>query len=535
MAEEKRDYYEVLGVSKDATPDEIKRAYRGLAKKYHPDVSTEPKEVAEAKFKGISEAYEVLSDAEKRRLYDQYGHAGVDGSFGQGGFTWDDFTHAEDISDIFGDLFGSMFGGGYRRTAGPGGPRAGDSLRYDLEVDLADVLHGKDAQINVSHAVECSDCRGTGGKNGKTKTCPGCGGSGQEQTVRRTAFGNMVSVSPCSHCGGTGRSYDEVCPTCRGKGRLNKIAKVAVTVPAGVEDGMRFRVRGQGDAGYNGGPPGDLYVVVHIRSVTGFERDGADLWIKGETTYPRLVLGGSITVKNLEGQDVEVTIPAGTQVGGVLKVSGQGLPSLGRAFRGSLYIRLGITVPKRTTELEKELLTKLDAEAGRKPRKKNLKDRLGARRFRPGAKPGEKHSTPLPEHRIYEMSVLGDEPFEVAVVLVDGRHHHAEDSVDEVLRGAVVRGEHEVVPVHHAPGLRVEDEGAEVQSCVELVQAVEDVLVGFGGGLEVQEAVEAQERVLLVHGDLDLDGEVIPLESRVHREDVGIGLVFDPLPVKRLA
>lgn len=363
----KRDYYEVLGVSKTATADEIKHAYRTLAKKYHPDVSTEPKDVAEAKFKEISEAYEVLSDPDKRSRYDQYGFAGVDSSFGAGGFNMDDFAqeHGDEFGDIFGDIFGSFFGGS-RRNRNPNAPRQGESLRYDLEITLNDVLSGKTATLTVPHTSQCPDCHGTGAKDGKTQVCPECGGRGQMQQVRQTMFGSTVMVSECSRCGGTGRVYVTQCPKCRGSGIVSKNSKIEINVPKGVEDGMQMRVPGAGDAGVNGGPAGDLYVVFHVKDSKGFRRDGPDLWIDAETTYPRLVLGGTVKVKNLEDQEIEATIPSGTQVGGVLKISGQGLPVLNRETRGNLYIRLGITVPKRTSDYEKELLLKLDEEAGNK-------------------------------------------------------------------------------------------------------------------------------------------------------------------------
>jgi molecular chaperone DnaJ len=364
----KRDYYEVLGVSKTATADEIKHAYRTLAKKYHPDVSTEPKEVAEAKFKEISEAYEVLSDPDKRARYDQYGFAGVDNAFGAGGFNMDDFAqaHGDEFSDIFGDIFGDLFGGS-RRRRDPNAPRQGESLRYDLEITLNDVLTGKTATLSVPHTSQCPDCHGTGGKDGKTQTCPECGGRGQVQHVRQTMFGSTVMVSECDRCGGTGRIYTTPCPNCRGRGIVSKNSKIEIKVPAGVEDGMQMRVPGAGDAGLNGGPSGDLYVVFHVTDYKGFKRDGADLWIDAETTYPRLVLGGTVKVTNLEGQEIEANIPAGTQVGGVLKIAGQGLPTVNRgSSRGNLYVRLGITVPKRTSDYEKELLLKLDEEAGTK-------------------------------------------------------------------------------------------------------------------------------------------------------------------------
>ena len=372
---EKRDYYEVLGVSKTATADEIKKAYRSLVKKYHPDVSTEPKDVAEAKFKEISEAYEVLSDPEKRSLYDQYGHAGVDGSFGAGGFNMSDFTHGDDLNDILSEIFGGFGGfGGFGRGSRPNAPRQGDSLRYDLEIDMLDVLNGKEVPIRVRHSVACPDCKGTGAKDGKTKSCPDCGGRGQMQQIRNTMFGQQMVVSECSRCSGTGRVPEQQCAKCGGRGRMNKESKVSVTIPKGIDDGMRLRVGGAGDAGYNGGPAGDLYVVIHVKEHKTFERDGDDLWMKAEASYPKMVLGGSITVPTLDGKSVEINIPAGTQVDSVLKVSGQGLPNLSRpSIRSNLYVRLGVIIPKKTTAVEKELLTKLDSEAGKKSNVKSKK------------------------------------------------------------------------------------------------------------------------------------------------------------------
>ena len=336
-----RDYYEVLGVAKDSSPDEIKKAYRTLAKKYHPDVSTEPKEVAEAKFKEISEAYEVLSDPEKRKLYDQYGHEGVKNSFGQDGFTWDDFTRADDISDIFGDIFGSMFGGGFggrgsRRSRNA--PQQGESLRYDLEVTLEDVLNGKKVNIDVPHSIVCDECKGTGGKGGKVTTCKTCGGQGQVQKVMRGPFGNMVSISDCPDCRGRGTTFEERCPNCRGTGR--------------------------GNAGYNGGPAGDLFVMIHVKEDRVFDRDGPNLWTGVTVSYPKLVLGGEEKVKTLEGETVALKIPAGTDVGTVLRIPGKGLPRMNSSSRGDLLVRVAVDIPKRVTAEQRELLTKLDSTAG---------------------------------------------------------------------------------------------------------------------------------------------------------------------------
>lgn len=354
-----RDYYEILGIEKTATPDEIKKAYRSLAKKYHPDVSTEPKEVAEAKFKEISEAYEVLSDPEKRQLYDQYGHDAVNQQFGEGGFQWSDFTRSDDISDIFGDLFGGMFGGGRSRSRNS--VQQGESLRYDLEITLKEVLEGKKVNIDVPHTVICDPCKGTGGKDGKVTTCPTCGGSGQVQQVRRSPFGNMVTVSDCPDCRGKGKTSAEKCPHCRGQGRVTKDAHIDINVPKGMEEGMRLRVSGAGNAGYNGGPAGDLFVVIHVRQDKVFDRDGANLWTGISTSYPKLVLGGEETVETLEGEKVILKIPAGTQVGTVLRIAGKGLPRTNSSARGDMMVRVSVVVPKKVSDEEKELLMKLDS------------------------------------------------------------------------------------------------------------------------------------------------------------------------------
>lgn len=373
-----RDYYEVLGVPRDASQEDIKKAYRTLAKKYHPDVSTEPKDVAEAKFKEISEAYEILSDPEKRKTYDQYGYEGVQNNFGQGGFSWDDFTKADDISDIFGDIFGDLFGG-FGRSSGRSrnGARQGDSLRYDVEVSLEDVLNGKKVNLDIPRETQCDACNGTGGKGGKVTTCQTCGGRGQVQRVARTPFGNMTTVSDCPECGGKGTTFAERCPSCRGTGRVSKNSKIALNIPKGVEDGMRLRVSGEGNAGYNGGPAGDLYVVIHVKQDKVFDRDGDNLWTGIRTTYPKLVLGGEESVKTLEGETVMLRIPSGTDVGTVLRIPNKGLPRLNSSSRGDLMVRVSVTVPKTVTPEQRELLTQLDATAGAKgKRKSKLRDKI---------------------------------------------------------------------------------------------------------------------------------------------------------------
>lgn len=330
-----------------------------MARQYHPDVSKESKEVAEEKFKEISEAYEVLSDVDKRQMYDQYGHAGVNSQFSSGRFTWDDFTHQEDISDIFDDLLDSFFGGGGRQKHG--GPRTGESLNYNVELTLKDVLVGKEVEIAMPHIVNCSDCNGTGAKNGQTDTCHQCGGRGQVQMVRRTLFGQMSTISECPTCEGKGKTIKDKCSKCRGQGRIQKTAKISIKIPSGVDEESRIKVPGAGNAGYNGGPAGDLYVIVHVKDNPEFERDGIDLWTNVVTTFPKLVLGGEVQVKTLEGESVILKIPAGTIVGAVLRISGKGIPEINTTHRGDLFVRVNIDVPTKVSSLEKEYLKKLDA------------------------------------------------------------------------------------------------------------------------------------------------------------------------------
>ncbi|MDO5853539.1 MAG: DnaJ C-terminal domain-containing protein, partial [Thermoplasmata archaeon] len=300
------------------------------------------------------------------KLYDQYGHEGVKNSFGQDGFTWDDFTRADDISDIFGDIFGSMFGRGRGRSRTSA--QQGESLRYDLEITLDDVLNGKKVNLDVPRSVSCDACNGTGGKGGKVATCRTCGGQGQVQRVTRSPFGNMVSVSDCPDCRGRGTTYDERCPNCRGSGRVNKDAKISLNIPKGIEEGMRLRVTGEGNAGFNGGPAGDLFVVIHVKQDRTFDRDGANLWTGVTVSYPKLVLGGEEKVKTLEGETVMLRIPAGTDVGTVLRIPGKGVPKMNSSSRGDLMVRVAVDIPKKVSAEEKDLLTKLDASAGSRPK-----------------------------------------------------------------------------------------------------------------------------------------------------------------------
>ncbi len=365
-----RDYYEILGVARDASAEDIKKAYRKLARQHHPDVSKEEKEVAEEKFKEISEAYEVLYDDEKRRIYDQYGHAGVQNQFSGGGFSWDDFSHFDDLRDIFsgmggfGSIFDMFFGGsGPSQRGGRNAPRAGESLRYDIEIGLEDVLHGRSEDINITQSVNCDACEGSGAKDGEAETCSECGGAGQVQMIRNSSFGRMVSVADCQRCRGAGKTFKEACPECRGNGRVQKSTRISINIPKGAETGTRLRIAGAGDGGYNRGPPGDLFVVIHVRPHPTFQRDGPNLWLDLESSYPRLALGGEEEVPTIDGETAKLKISPGTQVNSVQRMPGKGLPRLGSNSRGDQFIRVGIKVPTKLSKEERELLRKLDGQS----------------------------------------------------------------------------------------------------------------------------------------------------------------------------
>ena len=372
-----KDYYETLGLNKESSPEEIKSAYRKLAKKYHPDVSEETKEVAEAKFKEVSEAYEVLSDPEKKETYDKYGSDAINSQFSGGGFSWDDFTHAEDLSDMFGDLFGGFGGFGGRSNSKNRGPSQGSSLRMDLEITLLEALNGLKKEVEIPHTVKCKTCKGTGAKDAKTTTCTQCKGSGQARTVRQTMFGNMVSVSDCPKCRGTGKTFEVKCQECRGSGYNQETTKVEVKIPKGVDNGSTLTLRGMGDASHEGGSAGDLYVITHVKKNDTFDRDGANLWTGITTTYPRLVLGGNEEIRTLEGEKVILNIPKGTQVGSVLRLNGKGMPrSVDSSSRGDLFVRVKMDVPKKVSKEDSDLLKKLDERAGSKKTKQSLRDKL---------------------------------------------------------------------------------------------------------------------------------------------------------------
>ena len=344
-----RSYYEILGVSKTATDDEIKKAYRQLAIKYHPDKNKGDKE-AEDKFKEATEAYEVLRDANKRRAYDQFGKQGVGAGgpgFGQGAYT--------DFSDIFGDfggIFEDLFGGG-GRGGRRSGPKRGSDLRYNLEITLEDAALGKEFKIEIPRAETCGDCKGSGASMGSTpQTCPDCSGSGQ---VRHSQGFFSVSTT-CGRCGGRGQVISNPCKTCRGEGLIEKKRTINIKIPPGVESGSRLKVSGEGEAGPNGGPQGDLYVVTHIKKHPVFERQGNDLIVTKVIPLVMACLGGEVEVPTIEGKSIMMKIPEGTDPGQVFRLKGSGIPYLGSYGKGDQHVIIKVEVPKKLTKKQRELL-----------------------------------------------------------------------------------------------------------------------------------------------------------------------------------
>jgi molecular chaperone DnaJ len=362
----KRDYYEVLGIGKNASTEEIKSAYRKLAKQYHPDVSKDKD--AEEKFKELSEAYEVLIEPSKKASYDKFGHEAADKSFSGGGFQWSDFTHYSDIQDIFGrDFFGrdifDVFMGGSRGDRNSAA--RGNDLRYDLYISLEEAAAGIKSEIYVPRTESCPECKGSGAKTGtKAKQCPACGGSGQERRERSTPFGRFMTVSPCSRCRGEGTIIENPCKNCNGTGRTRTTRKITVKIPAGVDTGSHLRVPGEGDAGVRGGPPGDLYIVIHVNPHEKFRRDGNDLLMDVELSFVQAALGAEIEVPTLTGK-AKLKIPAGTQTDTVFKLRGEGVPDLNGRGAGDEKIRVKIVTPKSLGKREKELYDELAALEGK--------------------------------------------------------------------------------------------------------------------------------------------------------------------------
>ena len=366
MAEAKRDYYEVLGVAKSASDDELKKAYRKLAKQYHPDANPDNKEEAEKKFKEVNEAYEVLSDPQKRKMYDQFGHSGpngygsdfsgfsgFDGFSGFGGFGADGF----DVD--LGDIFSSFFGGGRTSSRRSNGPQRGNDLRVSINITFREAAFGVKKQIKVNRKEQCSTCNGTGAKPGTSpETCKACNGTGQVRTVRNTILGSMQSVRPCDNCAGTGKVISNPCQTCKGTGFEKKTRTVTINIPQGIDNGNVIKVTGEGEPGLRGGPSGDLYITINVSQDSVFSRKGDNLFENVHISFAKATLGGTIFVPTLEGQE-EYEIPAGTQSGTIFTLRNKGIKNLNSRNSGNLNFTVIVDIPKKLTQEQRDLITKL--------------------------------------------------------------------------------------------------------------------------------------------------------------------------------
>lgn len=376
MAENKRDYYEVLGVSRDADDAALKKAYRALAKKYHPDTNQGNPE-AEAKFKEASEAYAVLSDPEKRRQYDQFGHAAFEnGGAGGGGFGGFDFNSA-DMGDIFGDIFGDLFGGGRRSRSN--GPMKGANLRTSVRITFEEAVFGCKKEISMVLKEECTQCHGTGAKPGtQPQTCSKCGGRGRIVMTQQTMFGMIRNEQICPDCGGKGKIIKEKCPHCYGSGYTQAKKNIEINIPAGIDNGQSIRIAGKGELGINGGERGDLLVEVVVSNHPIFKRQDTSIYSTVYMPFTTAALGGSIRIKTIDG-DVEYEVKAGTQTDTRIRLKGKGVPSLrNRNLRGDHYVTLVVQVPERLNEEQKEALRAFDdAMNGRHPEGEEKKKRKG--------------------------------------------------------------------------------------------------------------------------------------------------------------
>ncbi len=357
-----RDYYEVLGVQKGASDDEIKKSFKKMARKYHPDLHPDDKE-CEEKFKELNQAYEVLSDPEKRQRYDQFGHAGVDPNYGGGGFSGG-FSGGGfgDVGDIFEDLLGGVFGGRSRSSrSNANAPRRGQDVTANVNISFMEACEGVKKEIKIAHMETCSSCRGTGAENGSApQTCPDCNGMGSVKINQRTAFGVISTSRTCSKCGGKGTVINNPCKKCSGTSRIRVQKSITVDIPAGIDDGQVLRVSGQGDSGLNGGPTGDLHVVVSVRPHPLFTRDGYDVHCDIPITYTQAVLGDEITVPTIDG-NVKYTISEGTQTGTVFRLKGKGIKKLRKTERGDQYVTVSIEVPRNLTQKQKDLLREYES------------------------------------------------------------------------------------------------------------------------------------------------------------------------------
>lgn len=350
----KRDYYEVLGINKNASEEEIKKAYRKLARQYHPDVNKEPD--AETKFKDVKEAYDTLSNESKRARYDQYGHEDPNTGFGGAGYGGADFG---DFSDIF-----DMFFGGGRKSSNPNAPRRGADLQYSMTLKFKEAVFGKETDITLPKEEKCDTCRGSGAKPGsKIETCSVCKGTGQQEIIQNTPFGRIVNRRVCTACHGQGKIIVEKCHECRGTGRVKRQKKIHIKVPAGVDDGAQIRVSGEGEPGVNGGPSGDLFIILHVRSHDFFKRDGDNIYCDVPVTFTQAALGDEIEVPTLDGK-IKLKIPEGTQTGTNFRLRGKGVPHLRYSGRGDQHVKVIVETPSKLNEEQKELLRKLGEISG---------------------------------------------------------------------------------------------------------------------------------------------------------------------------
>ena len=357
MAEQKRDYYEVLGVSRGASEDEIKKAYKKMARKYHPDLNPGDK-TAEEKFKEVNEAYEVLSDADKKARYDQYGHAGVDPNFGAGGFGggFDGSFDFGDLGDIFGSFFGGGFGGG-RRT-NPNAPQRGESIRMSIAISFEEAAFGCEKAVTVERYETCDTCHGNGCAPGTSpEVCPDCHGTGTVQVRRQTPMGVFATSSPCPKCGGKGRIIHQPCKDCRGSGMVRKKKTIQASIPAGIDNGQTISIRGQGNAGKNGGPAGDLLITITVRPHELFRREGTSVLCEAPITFTQAVLGAELEIPTIDGK-VKYPLPEGTQSGTTFRLKGKGIPSINGRGRGDQYVTVYIETPKNLNKEQKEALKK---------------------------------------------------------------------------------------------------------------------------------------------------------------------------------
>lgn len=373
---DKRDYYEVLGVDKGASQDEIKKAYRKLAKKYHPDLNPDDKEGAEAKFKEASEAYDVLGDAQKRQQYDQFGHAAFDqaagGGYGGGfGGGFEDF----DLGDIFGSFFGGGFGGS---RSNPNAPRRGRDIGYNVTLTFEEACFGVEKDLTINHMERCSSCNGSGAKAGtQPETCPTCHGSGQVRAVQRTPLGSFQTTRVCDTCGGKGQIIKNPCPDCHGEGTSRKSKKVRVKIPAGIDNGQQVYVRGEGDAGTKGGPSGDLVLNIRVSSHKIFVRQKYDILCDYPISFVQATLGAEVQVPTIDGK-VSYNIPEGTQPGTVFRLKGKGVPKVNSNQRGDQYVTIKVEIPKGLNEKQKDILRDFDdnVDASKYKQSKNFFDKM---------------------------------------------------------------------------------------------------------------------------------------------------------------